>query len=193
MDQAPSVRALDDEIDLRDLILPLIENWRRIAAAVVAAALLAGGVSFFLTPTYESEIRLRIVPLRGIPDVGWSEPPAATYEAMAEAPGLQAAVAREFDPSIENPLAWFDRAVDVTVDKDAGIVTLTTRADTPAGARNLALAVADAMIARSRTANLEALRQLVELELAQVRVQAQTVEQELARTDPYIWVQEALT
>ena len=183
----------DDEIDLRDLILPLIENWHRIVAAVIAAAVLAGAASFLVAPTYESEIRLRIVQLTGFSNIGWTDPPATSYEGLAQAPGLKAAVAEQVGGEIEDPLSWFDDAVDVTVDPGAGVITITTRADSPERARDIARIVAAELIARSQASNVEVLRQAIGAEIARLEDLAQAVEQQLARTEPRIWVQEALT
>lgn len=81
---------MEDEIDLREYVRVLLQHWKLIVTLTVLAAVLAGGVSFLMPPTYEAtalvsvtqpsySLRLEgvsqgaLLPLKAYPDLALSD------------------------------------------------------------------------------------------------------------------------
>ena len=55
-----SVNKPDEELDLLDLLVTLAENWKLLLFTPIAAGLVALGISFALSKTYQSESSVQV-------------------------------------------------------------------------------------------------------------------------------------
>lgn len=141
MQESPSqaTPVAGDVITLLDLILILSENVRLIVLGPLLAGLVALGVSFLITPAYESRSVLRFQ------DEVNSNETVVSLLSSADLllPLLPKAPWLEQSGSRSEALDAMRKAVRVSLNKNDGLVTLTTSAPTSIQAHDLHLAVLD--------------------------------------------------
>lgn len=124
----------DDEIDLLELLVVIAENLKLLILGPLVAGALALGVAYLLEPTYESVSVLQ---------TGKTSPQLVA--SLARSADVLAAVAQELKVTPEathsQRLKTMQTRVSPAVGRQDNLVTLTTRASTPAQAQKLNQAV----------------------------------------------------
>ena len=127
----------DDEISLLDILVALAESWKLLVFGPLAAAVLAGALSFLWPKTFESTAIVRLT--------------EAEVALVGAAPVLDPLIVKfdllpEFDGNQDDARAYLAKKITGKFDKKTGITTITTIAATPERAQAMGAAVIDALL-----------------------------------------------
>lgn len=177
----------DDEIDLADLIVPLIRGWRTIAGLTLVSMLIAAALSLWvIPPAYEADALLTArteVTLGG---------QALPFTLTLPSPGLDALAEVATRTEILGPVAerhavaggveTLREMIEARADSRTGLLRITVEAGTAEQAQELANHVAAALSAWTVEVNRrEAVRRLAAME-AQLARDVEALEAERNRT-----------
>ncbi|HEY8449579.1 MAG TPA: Wzz/FepE/Etk N-terminal domain-containing protein [Bacillota bacterium] len=180
--------ALDEEIDLVDLILPLIRGWKLLLGLVLAAGLAAALISGLMPTRYETAVRLRLVPPAGYEGSGWTPPAPAFYLQLLEDPNWLSQTAA----ATGRPVEWLEDHMELQHDEGAEALTLHVRADDAGAAATIANQVAAELVRWSAAVNREALERHLEARLEQLENSIATRRAQLEQTERTLWVRDAV-
>lgn len=127
----------NDEISLLDILVTLAESWKLLVFGPLAAAVLAGALSFLLPKTFESTAIVRLT--------------ETEVALVGTAPVLDPLIVKfdllpEFDGSQDDARAYLAKKITGKFDKKTGLSTITTIAVTPERAQAMGAAVIDALL-----------------------------------------------
>ncbi|MEG0151108.1 MAG: Wzz/FepE/Etk N-terminal domain-containing protein [Comamonas sp.] len=168
----------DDELDLLDLLLTLVENWKLLILGPLVVGIIAFGVSFALPKTYESSSTLQVE--RG--GSGFTANVAASL-AMSADVLTQIAPTAGLDEHLttEEIVSKLNKRISVTVGKQDKLLNIQTRAQSPKAAQKLNQALLDALFPLSKPRGLEKKQLEQQLESEKRRLQeASKLEQDTA-------------
>ena len=140
----------DGEIGLLDLLATIAENLKLLLLGSILSGLLAWGVTFWMTPTYESVSVLQAELLKApssseMPAVVPAKSNPHVIARLAQSADVLQAVAKEMDiepqASHTQRLKRMQARVSAAVGRQDNLVTLTARASTPERAQQLNQAV----------------------------------------------------
>lgn len=168
----------DDELDLLDLLLTLVENWKLLIFGPLVAGLIALGVSFALPKTYESSSSLQAE--RG--GSGFTANVAASLAMSADVLTHVAPTAGLDDHlTAEEIIKKLNNRISVSVGKQDKLLNIQTRAQSPEAAQKLNQAMLDALFPLSKPRGLEKKQLEQQLESEKRRLQeASKLEQDTA-------------
>jgi LPS O-antigen subunit length determinant protein (WzzB/FepE family) len=127
----------DDEISLLDILVTLAESWKLLVFGPLAAAVLAGALSFLWPKTFESIAIVRLT--------------EAEVALVGAAPVLDPLIVKfnllpEFDGNQDDARAYLAKKITVKFDKKTGLSTITAIAATPERAQAMGAAAIDALL-----------------------------------------------
>jgi LPS O-antigen subunit length determinant protein (WzzB/FepE family) len=127
----------DDEISLLDILVTLAESWKLLVFGPLAAAVLAGALSFLWPKTFESTSIVRLT--------------EAEVALVGAAPVLDPLIVKfdllpEFDGNQDDARAYLAKKITGKFDKKTGLSTITTIAATPERAQAMGAAAIDALL-----------------------------------------------
>ena len=127
----------DDEISLLDILVTLAESWKLLVFGPLAAAVLAGALSFLWPKTFESVAIVRLT--------------EAELALLNTAPVLDPLVEKfgllsEFDGAQEDARQYLTKKIVGKFDKKSNLATITAAANTPERAQEMVKAVMDALL-----------------------------------------------
>ena len=127
----------DDEISLLDILVTLAESWKLLVFGPLAAAVLAGALSFLWPKTFESTAIVRLT--------------EAEVALVGAAPVLDPLIVKfnllpEFDGNQDDARAYLAKKITGKFDKKTGLSTITTIAATPERAQAMGAAAIDALL-----------------------------------------------
>ena len=166
----------DDELDLLDLVLTFVENWKLLILGPIATGLVALGISFALPKTYRSESSVQVERAGS----GFSAPVAASLAMSADVLRTIAPVAGLDDGlTAEEIHKKLSKRIQVAIGKQDKLLNVTTEAHTPETAKNLNQALLDTLFPYSKPRGLERKQLQQQLESERARLQETTkLEQE---------------
>jgi len=180
---------MEDEIDLREYVMVLLRHWKMIGALAIMAAVVAGGVSLLLPPTYEATALVSVAQprytlrLEGVPQ---GPPiPVKAYPDLALSDGVLSRVfseVRDGLPSRVDTLSEFRRILKASPAPDPSVLRLTVRDTDPGRAAKIANAWANVFTAGAGRLYGQDAANLANYEeqLATARTNLDTAEQALA-------------
>lgn len=127
----------DDEISLLDILVTLAESWKLLVFGPLAAAVLAGALSFLWPKTFESTAIVRLT--------------EAEVALVGAAPVLDPLIVKfdllpEFDGNRDDARAYLAKKITGKFDKKTGLSTITAIAATPERAQAMGAAAIDALL-----------------------------------------------
>ena len=127
----------DDEISLLDILVTLAESWKLLVFGPLAAAVLAGALSFLLPKTFESTAIVRLT--------------EAELALLNTAPVLDPLVEKfgllsEFDGAQEDARQYLTKKIVGKFDKKSNLAIITAAANAPERAQEMCKAVIDALL-----------------------------------------------
>jgi uncharacterized protein involved in exopolysaccharide biosynthesis len=127
----------DDEISLLDILVTLAESWKLLVFGPLAAAVLAGALSFLWPKTFESTAIVRLT--------------EAEVALVGAAPVLDPLIVKfdllpEFDGNQDDARAYLAKKITGKFDKKTGLSTIATIAATPERAQAMGVAAIDALL-----------------------------------------------
>jgi uncharacterized protein involved in exopolysaccharide biosynthesis len=127
----------DDEISLLDILVTLAESWKLLVFGPLAAALLAGALSFLWPKTFESVAIVRLTEedvalLHAAPVL---DPLIEQFDLLAKAEGI-----------LDDARQDLKKRVLFSVDKKTKLTNITTKAETPDQAQALGRAALGALL-----------------------------------------------
>jgi uncharacterized protein involved in exopolysaccharide biosynthesis len=127
----------DDEISLLDILVTLAESWKLLAFGPLAAAVLAGALSFLWPKTFESTavVRLTEQELALVNS-------APVQDSLIDKFGLL----QEFDGVQDDARQYLVKKVVGKFDKKTGLSTITAAANTPGRAQEMGKEAMDALL-----------------------------------------------
>ena len=166
----------DDELDLLDLVLTFVENWKLLILGPIVTGLVALGISFALPKTYRSESSVQVERAGS----GFSAPVAASLAMSADVLRTIAPVAGLDDGlTAEEIHKKLSKRIQVAIGKQDKLLNVTTEADTPETAQKLNQALLDTLFPYSKPRGLERKQLQQQLEAERTRLQETTkLEQE---------------
>lgn len=166
----------DDELDLLDLVLTFVENWKLLILGPIVTGLVALGISFALPKTYRSESSVQVERAGS----GFSAPVAASLAMSADVLRTIAPVAGiDGGLTAEEIHKKLSKRIQVTIGKQDKLLNVTTEAHTPETAKNLNQALLDTLFPYSKPRGLERKQLQQQQESERARLQETTkLEQE---------------
>jgi LPS O-antigen subunit length determinant protein (WzzB/FepE family) len=127
----------DDEISLLDILVTLAESWKLLVFGPLAAAVLAGALSFLWPKTFESTAIVRLT--------------EAEVALLAAAPVLDPLIVKfdllpEFDGNQDDARSYLAKKITGKFDKKTGLSTITAIAATPERAQAMGAAAIDVLL-----------------------------------------------
>jgi uncharacterized protein involved in exopolysaccharide biosynthesis len=127
----------DDEISLLDILVTLAESWKLLVFGPLAAAVLAGALSFLWPKTFESTAIVRLT--------------EAEVALLAAAPVLDPLIVKfdllpEFDGNQDDARAYLAKKITGKFDKKTGLSTIAANATTPERAQAMGAAAINALL-----------------------------------------------
>jgi hypothetical protein len=127
----------DDEISLLDILVTLAESWKLLVFGPLAAAVLAGALSFLWPKTFESTAIVRLT--------------EAEVALVGAAPVLDPLIVKfdllpEFDGNQDDARAYLVKKITGKFDKKTGLSTITAIAATPERAQAMGAAAINALL-----------------------------------------------
>ncbi|WP_240467162.1 Wzz/FepE/Etk N-terminal domain-containing protein [Comamonas sp. lk] len=158
----------DDELDLLDLLLTLVENWKLLIFGPLVVGIIALGVSFALPKTYQSSSTLQAE----TGSSGFTANVAASL-AMSADVLTQIAPTAGLDDHLttEEIINKLSKRISVTVGKQDKLLNIQTQAKSPEAAQKLNQALLDALFPLSKPRGLEKKQLEQQLESEKKRLQ----------------------
>ncbi len=127
----------DDEISLLDILVTLAESWKLLVFGPLAAAVLAGALSFLWPKTFESTaiVRLTEAEVALVGAVPVLDPLIVKFDLLPE-----------FDGNQDDARAYLAKKITSKFDKKTGLSTITAIAATPERAQAMGAAAIDALL-----------------------------------------------
>jgi uncharacterized protein involved in exopolysaccharide biosynthesis len=127
----------DDEISLLDILVTLAESWKLLVFGPLAAAVLAGALSFLWPKTFESVaiVRLTEAELALLNTAPVLDPLVEKFGLLAEFDGVQ-----------EDARQYLSKKITSKFDKKTNLATIAAAANTPERAQEMGRAVMDALL-----------------------------------------------
>ena len=118
----------DDEISLLDILVTLAESWKLLVFGPLAAAVLAGALSFLWPKTYESTAIVRLTEAEGVLLVSSPvlDPLIEKFELLSR-----------FDGVYEDARKYLGKKIVIKFDKKTNLTIITTASDTPERAQEI--------------------------------------------------------
>lgn len=147
-----SVNKPDEELDLLDLLVTLAENWKLLLFTPIAAGLVALGISFALSKTYQSESSVQVERTGS----SFSAPVAASLAMSADVLHTIAPVAGLDDGlTSEEIYKKLSKRIQVSVGKQDKLLNVVTEAKSPEAAQKLNQALLDTLFPFSKPRGIE--------------------------------------
>ncbi|MEW6231476.1 MAG: Wzz/FepE/Etk N-terminal domain-containing protein [Chloroflexota bacterium] len=139
---------MEDEIDLRDYVDVLVRRWKWVVGLTVLAALVAGVVSFMMSPTYEATATLALTTLPSGQTALTTLPSAAAQLAVLRSADVAVQTLQVFGKvaAEENASTLASKVWVASDPQDKSLFRVTAQADTPQKAAAIANAWAKAGI-----------------------------------------------
>jgi capsular polysaccharide biosynthesis protein len=118
----------NDEISLLDILVILAESWKLLVFGPLAAAVLAGALSFLWPKTYESTAILRLAEAEGALLIS-----SPVLDPLIEKFGLLS----RFDGIYEDARKYLEKKIVIKFDKKTNLTVITTASDTPEHAQEI--------------------------------------------------------
>jgi uncharacterized protein involved in exopolysaccharide biosynthesis len=157
-------RKMEDEIDLRDYIDVLVRRWKWIVGFTVLVVLVAGVVSFTMTPTYEATATLALTTLPSGQTVLTTLPSAAAQLTVLQSTEVakQALQILGKTAAEENASTLARRVRVANAPQDKTLFRITAQADTPQKAAAIANAWAEAGLQELEQMQINALQKQIQ-------------------------------
>lgn len=147
-----SVNKPDEELDLLDLLVTLAENWKLLLFTPIAVGLVALGISFALSKTYQSESSVQVERTGS----SFSAPVAASLAMSADVLHTIAPVAGLDDGlTSEEIYKKLSKRIQVSVGKQDKLLNVVTEAKSPEAAQKLNQALLDTLFPFSKPRGIE--------------------------------------
>lgn len=147
-----SVNKPDEELDLLDLLVTLAENWKLLLFTPIAAGLVALGISFALSKTYQSESSVQVERTGS----SFSAPVAASLAMSADVLHTIAPVAGLDDGlTSEEIYKKLSKRIQGSVGKQDKLLNVVTEAKSPEAAQKLNQALLDTLFPFSKPRGIE--------------------------------------
>lgn len=142
----------DEELDLLDLLVTLVENWKLLIIGPIVIGLIALGVSFIIPKTYVSSSSVQVE--RG--GSGFTANVAASL-AMSADVLTKIAPAAGLDDHLTNEevIKQLSKRISVSVGKQDKLLNINTQAKSPEAAQKLNQALLDTLFPLSKPRGLE--------------------------------------
>ena len=158
----------DDELDLLDLLVTVVENWKLLILGPIAVGLIALGVSFVVPKTYQSESSVQVERSGS----GFSAPVAASLALSADVLHTIAPVAGLDDGlTTEEIYKQLSKRISVSVGKQDKLLNVVTQAKSPEAAQKLNQALLDTLFPFSKPRGTEKEQLQLQLESEKKRLE----------------------
>ena len=158
----------DDELDLLDLVLTFVENWKLLILGPIIVGLIALGISFVVPKTYQSESSVQVER----PGSGFTAPVAASLAMSADVLRTIAPVAGlDGDLTTEEIHKQLNKRISVSIGKQDKLLNVVTQAQSPEAAQKLNRALLDTLFPFSKPRGIEKNQLQLQLESEKKRLQ----------------------
>ncbi|RGE45688.1 lipopolysaccharide biosynthesis protein [Comamonas testosteroni] len=158
----------DDELDLLDLLVTLAENWKLLIFGPIAVGLIALGLSFTLSKTYQSDSSVQVERTGS----AFSAPVAASLAMSADVLRKVAPFAGLDDGLTSEEIhKKLSKRIQVSVGKQDKLLNVSTQANSPESAQRLNQALLDSLFPYSKPRGLEKKQLELQLESERKRLQ----------------------
>ena len=158
----------DDELDLLDLVLTFVENWKLLILGPLVVGLIALGISFSVPKTYQSESSVQVER----PGSGFTAPVAASLAMSADVLRTIAPVAGlDEGLTTEEIYKQLSKRISVNVGKQDKLLNVVTQAKNPEAAQKLNQALLDTLFPFSKPRGIEEKQLRLQLESEKKRLQ----------------------